>query len=222
MTDDSIRTTDLAGKAAAPSTSGLQKRAPRSDAANVPRTERLRRPADPNELLTHNQPPKRPQRSVNIERMGVPLQDVRREDASSYTGGLASEGAAAKQSRARRSDRFMPGAGYEGPTNAELMVEIKKNRYLLLTILLLLILLLVGCGVFGIYVYHTFQTYESQLQEAFDTMEKIDDVVGKLQQTYRTYSGQIDDFFDTVSELKGYVDTFKGLLSSLPKIQLPF
>ena len=33
---------------------------------------------------------------------------------------------------------------------------------------------------------------------------------------------QIDDFFDVVSELKGYVETFKSLLGSLPKIQLPF
>ena len=53
-------------------------------------------------------------------------------------------------------------------------------------------------------------------------MEKIDDMVGRLQRTYQAYSGQIDDFFDVVSELKGYVETFKSLLGSLPKIQLPF
>ena len=64
--------------------------------------------------------------------------------------------------------------------------------------------------------------FVKELQDAFETMEKIDDMVGKLQRTYQAYSGQIDDFFDVVSELKGYVETFKSLLGSLPKIQLPF
>ena len=224
MADEQMRNTTSAGSASSASTGSPVKRAPRNDISAVPRTERLRRPADPNELLTHNQPPRRPTPNrTEPERAGVPLQDIRKEDASSYTGGLAAEEAAAKQAKSRRnSDSFMPGAGYEGPTNAELMIEIKRNRYIMITVLVLLFIMLVTFFGFSIYIYRTFQMYETQLQDAFDTMEKIDDMVGKLQQTYATYSGQIDDFFDTVSELKGYVDTFKSLLGSLPKIQLPF
>lgn len=224
MADEQMRNTTSAGSASSASAGSPVKRAPRNDISAVPRTERLRRPADPNELLTHNQPPRRPTPNrTEPERAGVPLQDIRKEDASSYTGGLAAEEAAAKQAKSRRnSDSFMPGAGYEGPTNAELMIEIKRNRYIMITVLVLLFIMLVTFFGFSIYIYRTFQMYETQLQDAFDTMEKIDDMVGKLQQTYATYSGQIDDFFDTVSELKGYVDTFKSLLGSLPKIQLPF
>lgn len=221
MADELRNTTTGAGTASA----GTQKRAPRNDVNGVPRTERLRRPADPNELLTHNQPPRRAtqNRPADSERMGVPLQAVKKEDASSYTGGLAAEEAAAKQAKSRRnSDSFMPGAGYEGPTNAELMIEIRRNRYIMITVLVLVLIMLITFFGFGIYIYRTFQTYETQLQDAFETMEKIDDMVGKLQRTYQTYSGQIDDFFDVVSELKGYVETFKSLLGSLPKIQLPF
>ncbi len=126
-----------------------------------------------------------------------------------------------RRSRAYRGD-IIPGAGYEGPTNAELMQEIKWNRRLLILLLILVLLLLAGLLGMGFYVYRTFQSYEAQLQEAFETMQKLDDVVEKLQKAYTAYSGQIEDFFDTVTELKGYVDTFKGLLGSLPKIQLPF
>ena len=222
MADELKTTTGSAGTVATGATTGTQKRAPRNDVNGVPRTERLRRPADPNELLTHNQPPRRatPNRPADPERMGMPLQAVKKEDASSYTGGLAAEEAAAKPRR--NSDSFMPGAGYEGPTNAELMIEIRRNRYIMITVLVLVLIMLITFFGFGIYIYRTFQTYETQLQNAFETMEKIDDMVGKLQRTYAAYSGQIDDFFDTVSELKGYVDTFKSLLGSLPKIQLPF
>ena len=87
MADELKNTTTSAGTASA----GTQKRAPRNDVNGVPRTERLRRPADPNELLTHNQPPRRatPNRPADPERMGVPLQAVKKEDASSNTGGLA-------------------------------------------------------------------------------------------------------------------------------------
>lgn len=126
-----------------------------------------------------------------------------------------------RRSRAYRRD-VIPGAGYEGQTNAELMLEIRKNRYLLIFLLILVTILLAGLLGMGFYVYRTFQSYEAQLQDAFNTMQKLDAMVEQLQKTYQTYSGQIQDFFDTVSELKGYVDTFKSLLGSLPKIQLPF
>ena len=102
------------------------------------------------------------------------------------------------------------------------MIEIRRNRYIMITVLVLVLIMLITFFGFGIYIYRTFQTYETQLQDAFETMEKIDDMVGKLQRTYQAYSGQINDFFDVVSELKGYVETFKSLLGSLPKIQLPF
>ena len=93
MADELKNTTTGASTASA----GTQKRAPRNDVNGVPRTERLRRPADPNELLTHNQPPRRAiqNRPADPERMGVPLQAVKKEDASSHTGGLAAEEAAA-------------------------------------------------------------------------------------------------------------------------------
>ena len=74
MADELKNTTTGAGTVPA----GTQKRAPRNDVNGVPRTERLRRPADPNELLTHNQPPRRAiqNRPADPERMGVSIESL--------------------------------------------------------------------------------------------------------------------------------------------------
>ena len=169
----------------------------------VPPSEKLRRPADPKELLMRNQVSKVSEmKTEEPPRAGVPLQ---RNKAETESG----------KSVVRRED-FIPGAGYEGPTNAELMIEIKRNRQIMYGIIILLLLLVIAIFGLGLYINHLFATYEQEIKEAFETMDKLDRVIESLQKAYNDYSGKIDDLFQTAKDLKNIVDAFKGAIGSIP------
>lgn len=102
------------------------------------------------------------------------------------------------------------------PSNQELMLEIRRNRKIMYTILVFLILVLAALLGFGFYINHLLATYEEDIHAAFETMEKLDQMVENLQSAYDTYSGKVDDLFETVQNLKEVVDTVKRTLGSLP------
>lgn len=119
-------------------------------------------------------------------------------------------------------DISLRNADDHGPTNSEIMAEIKKNRQIMYILMTLMIITLITFIVLSIYLYKIVGEYKDEVIEAFNTMKKIDSMVEQIEADYNNYSSQIDEFFDVVSELKSYLDNFKGVIGSLPSIQLPF
>ena len=108
------------------------------------------------------------------------------------------------------------------PTNAELMAEIRKNRQLInYTLFFSIITLLVFIGA-SYYLYNIVISYKAEIDEAFETMQKIDSMVEQLEADYGGYSRKIDDFFETVNELKANLDNVNRILGSLSNVRLPF
>ncbi|MBP3239702.1 MAG: hypothetical protein J6M92_04050 [Oribacterium sp.] len=108
------------------------------------------------------------------------------------------------------------------PTNSELMAEIRKNRQLInYTLFFSIITLLVFIGA-SYYLYNIVISYKAEIDEAFETMQKIDSMVEQLEADYGGYSRKIDDFFETVNELKANLDNVNRILGSLSNVRLPF
>lgn len=108
------------------------------------------------------------------------------------------------------------------PSNSELMAEIQKNRQLIKTALFFSILtLLLFIGV-SYYLYTVVISYKIEIDEAFQTMKKIDTMVEQLEADYGSYSQKVDEFFNTVNELKANLDNVNRILGSLSNLRLPF
>ena len=108
------------------------------------------------------------------------------------------------------------------PTNSELLAEIQKNRQLIgYTLFFSIITLLIFLGV-SYYLYNIVISYKAEIDEAFETMKKIDAMVEQLEADYGGYSRKIDDFFKTVDELKANLDNLNRVLGSLSNLRLPF
>jgi len=117
---------------------------------------------------------------------------------------------------------FPAGVTEHEPTNAEIMLEIKKNRQIMMVLLVITVITLITFIVLSLYLYNIVGQYKDEVTEAFNTMKKIDNMVEQLEADYNNYSTKIDDFFDVVTELQNYLDNFKSVIGSLPSIQLPF
>ncbi|OON88266.1 hypothetical protein BXO88_00230 [Oribacterium sp. C9] len=119
------------------------------------------------------------------------------------------------------SEQTMDDQEYE-PTNSELLAEIRKNRQLMKTVLFFTIIaLLVFLGV-SYYLYTIAIVYKAEIDEAFETMNKIDTMVQQLENDYGGYSQRIEEFFETVNELKANLDNVNRILGSLSNLRLPF
>ncbi|SFG81481.1 hypothetical protein [Oribacterium sp. WCC10] len=108
------------------------------------------------------------------------------------------------------------------PTNAEIMAQLKKNQQLMVLLLVVTTITIVALIGVSIYLYQTVISYKSEIDEAFETMKKIDTMVSNLETDYTTYTKKIDEFFKTIDDLKVHIDNFNNLMGSLPTIRLPF
>ncbi|ETP72045.1 hypothetical protein UYO_2008 [Lachnospiraceae bacterium JC7] len=119
------------------------------------------------------------------------------------------------------SDPEMDESEHE-PSNSELMAEILKNRKIInIAFFFSITTFLLFIGV-SYYLYTIAISYKIEIDEAFETMKKIDTMVEQLEVDYGGYSHKIDEFFSTVNDLKANLDNVNRILGSLSNLRLPF
>lgn len=104
----------------------------------------------------------------------------------------------------------------EEPSNQALLEEIRRlqGNLQLLTIafIVFFVLFCAACA----FVFFFLRSYQADLEEAFNTVRRIDQMVDQLENSYSQYSDKIQQLFDTMEQLQALIQGIRDTLSGIP------
>ncbi len=109
------------------------------------------------------------------------------------------------------------------PSNKELLRELRTTRRIAILAIIMNVIIMLSLIAALLFAKARFEFYSAKVNEAFTTMQKIDDLVDDVQlikSTYEGYQGQIENVFDTMDELQNLITKAQDLINQLS--QLPF